>query len=173
MAIRWLCYPRSRRPSQLALDVVEVFKAAESDIDSNSKKLSSNEVLANVRDGLNRLGFDVERGKKAEEKVFVPVLFGLNGQVEKYFEADAYHRESGFVIEVEAGRAVVNNQFLKDLFQACMMHDVAVLAIAVRNLYEGGGQRGKDFEKVITFFDTLYASQRINLPLDAVLIIGY
>jgi len=64
---------------------------------------------------------------------------------------------------------VTNYQFLKDLFQACMMHEVNYLAIAVRNIYRGSN----DFEKVHTFFDTLYASNRLKLPLNGILIIGY
>ena len=113
--------------------------------------------------------FRVEVGKKATEKISVPVLFGINGRLEKYFEADAYHEQEGFVVEVEAGRALVNNQFLKDLFQACMMHDVKYLAIAVRNLYHGSD----DFGKIVRFFDTLYTSRRLTLPLEGILIIGY
>jgi hypothetical protein len=48
----------------------------------------------------------VETGKKASEKILVPVLFGLNGRQEKSFEADAYYKSKGFIVEVEAGRAV-------------------------------------------------------------------
>jgi hypothetical protein len=103
----------------------------------------------------------------------VPVLFGASGKVEKSFDADAYHPKAGFVLEVEAGRAVANNQFLKDLFQASMMKDVEYLAIAVRRLYEGGGQKSKDYERVVAFFDTLYASSRLQLPLRGVVVIGY
>jgi len=73
------------------------------------------------------------------------------------------------VVEVEAGRGVVNNQFLKDPFQACMMHNVSYFAVAVRNLYRGSD----DFNKVCRFFDTLYASNRLHLPLKGILIIGY
>ncbi len=111
----------------------------------------------------------METGKKRDEKVSVPVLFGLNGRVEKYFDADAYHEQEGFVVEVEAGQAVANNYFHEDLFQACTMHDVWYLAIAVRNVYRGS----RDFERVLRFFDVLYASNRITLPLKGVLIIGY
>jgi hypothetical protein len=46
-----------------------------------------------------------------------PSFFGRDGAAEKSFDADAYHRAGGFVLEVEAGRGVVNNQFLKDLFR--------------------------------------------------------
>ena len=73
------------------------------------------------------------------------------------------------VIEIEAGRAVANYQFLKDIFQACVMHDVEQLVIAVRNDYRGSD----DFDVVTNFMDTLYASNRLNLPLKGILIIGY
>lgn len=50
-----------------------------------------------------------------------------------------------------------------------MMQDVDYLATAVCNRY---GQLD-DFEAVIRFFETLYASRRLMLPLKGVLIIGY
>ncbi len=115
----------------------------------------------------------MESGKKKIEKVQVPVLYGNNGRVDKAFEADAHHVSGKFVIEVEAGRGVVNNQFLKDLFQACMMDEVEYLAIAIRNVYESAGYKSHDFERVVTFFETLYASERMKLPLKGILIIGY
>lgn len=126
-------------------------------------------MLAEIRDALVDCGFAVETGKKEADRICVPVLFGLNGRIEKSFHADAYNEREGFVIEVEAGRGVVNNQFLKDFFQACMMHDVKYLAIAVRNTY----RNLNDFERVRRFFDTLYASNRLHLPLEGVLLIGY
>jgi len=159
----------------LSLAVVDAFKCAESEVDSDLHSKNSNEVLAAVAKDLKDAGFAVESGKKKTEKIHVPVLYGRNGKVEKSFEADAYHREAGYVLEVEAGRAVVNNQFLKDLFQACMMHEVRYLGIAVRNSYTSGAKQlvSKDFERVVAFFDTLYASNRLRLPLDGILLIGY
>ena len=50
-----------------------------------------------------------------------------------------------------------------------MMHDLDYLIIVVRNDY----RRNPDFENVTTFFDTLYASGRLQLPLKGILIIGY
>lgn len=100
------------------------------------------------------------------------MLFGENGSVEKSFDADAHDAQRRMVLEIEAGRAVANNQFLKDLFQACMMHDVEYLGIAVRQVYEGGGAL-KDYERVVTFIDTLYASRRLSLPLAGIVVIGY
>jgi len=167
--INWVYYPRSDEATETALKVVEVFKAASNKIDSESHTLKSNEVLSVISGGLKAVGFKVEKGKKASQKIKVPVLFGLNGKLEKSFEADAFNSIEGFVVEVEAGRGVTNYQFLKDLFQACMMHGVYYLAIAVRNIY----RTNRNFESVHRFIDTLYASNRLQLPLKGILIIGY
>jgi hypothetical protein len=126
-------------------------------------------VLAALRPGLVGIGYRVESSKAAVDRINVPVLFGRNGRIQKSFDADAYNREERTVLEIEAGRGVVNNQFLKDLFQACMMVDVDYLAIAVRKIYKNT----KDFERVTIFFDTLYVSRRLALPFKGVLIIGY
>ena len=171
--IQWSHWPKSDIPTELTRQVVSVFESALPEIDSSKYKLPSNKVLEQVTTGLLALGFEVETGKKKEQKINVPVLFGLNGELAKSFEADAYHINEGYVIEVEAGRAVANNQFLKDLFQACMMKGVDYLLIAVRNLYDGGGNNSKDFERVVAFFDTLYASNRLQLPLKGIVVVGY
>jgi hypothetical protein len=167
--INWLYYPRSRKAPDLVRSVVSVFQQVASDIDSGNTKLASNKVLAHVAPGLAALGFRVETGKQKAEKIPVPVLFGLNGRLEKSFTADAHHEVAGMVVEVEAGRGVVNNQFLKDLFQACMMTGVTEFAVAVRNQH----RNDKNFDAVCRFFDTLYASNRLQLPLHGVLVIGY
>lgn len=167
--INWQFFPKSSQlPDQLR-GVIEVFEGHSDDISSAQHSFSSNDVLAIVRDGLINQGYKVESSKKKSDKIKVPVLFGRNGKLEKYFDADAYHETDKIVLEVEAGRAVVNFQFLKDLFQACLMYNVDYLAIAVRNTYASN----KDFETIITFFDALYASNRLVLPLKGILILGY
>lgn len=115
------------------------------------------------------IGFSVEKSKLLEDRIKVPVLFGRNGKLEKSFEADAFDTQYRTVLEIEAGRGVTNYQFLKDLFQACMMYNINYLVTAVRNIY----RKSQDFNKVIAFYDTLYASKRLNLPLKGLLIIGY
>lgn len=168
--INWTYFPQSDRPTEMAGKIVEVFINCADDIDSQTHPIQiSDEVLSKIADGLISLGFQIETGKKKEQKIHVPVLFGRNGLIEKSFEADAYHRSENFVLEAEAGRGVTNYQFLKDLFQASMMHGVEYLAIAVRNIYRSS----QDFEKVFKFFDTLYKSNRLSLPLKGILIIGY
>jgi hypothetical protein len=167
--INWQYYPKRKTIPTHLKNVVDIFVLKQSVISSDDFTLNSNEVLENVSLNLLELNYQVEVSKKTVDKIKVPVLFGMNGKLEKYFDADAYNEDLKTVIEVEAGRGVTNYQFLKDLFQACMMHEVDFLVIAVRNTY----RTKKDFQSVITFFDTLYASGRLILPLKGILIIGY
>ncbi len=167
--INWQYYPKSDKTPSHLQDVVDVFNKQKDEINSLDNQLPSDGVLEFVRQGLEKIEYVVEKSKKKQDKIHVPVLFGRNGSLEKYFEADGLNVNNKTVIEVEAGRGVTNHQFLKDLFQACMMHNIDYLIIAVRNLY----RTSKDFEKVISFLDTLYASNRLTLPLKGILIIGY
>jgi hypothetical protein len=167
--INFQFYPKNKQITHDLRSVVDVFKANVTKFESPKFTLESNEVLNHVANDLNNIGYRVETSKKSSDKILVPVLYGLNGQMEQRFDADAYNEEKGIVVEVEAGRAVTNYQFLKDLFEACVMSDVNYLVIAVRNEY----RNSRDFEKVITFFNTLYTSNRLQLPLKGVLIIGY
>ena len=167
--INWQFFPKSKVLPDHLSDVLGVFAFYQGLIDSDCNNLNSNEVLETVRIGLENQGYQIEKSKKTVDKIKVPVLFGINGKLEKYFEADGYDKISKTVIEVEAGRAVTNYQFLKDLFQACIMFDIDYLIIAVRNNYRGN----PDFQNVNTFLDTLYVSDRLKLPLKGVLIIGY
>lgn len=150
---------------------MNIFKNHENTIESKPRdRQESNDVLAVVSVDLEVSGFRVEVSKKREGKITVPVLFGKNGKIEKHFDADAWNIETKTVIEVEAGRAVTNYQFLKDLFQASMMEGVDFCVIAVRNIYQ---DTQKDFDKVCNFMETMYASERLRLPLRGILIIGY
>ena len=167
--VDWIWFPKSSKPPDLARDIVRVFESAEPEIASESHDLNSNDVLLRIAPGLTSLGFSVESGKKKGQIIAVPVFFGRRGEPEKSFYPDAYWEEKGFVVEVEAGQAVDNHRFLKDLFEACMMNGVVYLCIAVRKIYKGG----KDFEQVVKFLETLYASNRLRLPLEGILVVGY
>lgn len=167
--INYQYFPKNTSCPEHLLRVVEVFEGKSTNISSLTHKLPSNDVLAEVEVGLRKLGYTVESGKKKQDKITIPVLHGLNGKVEKSFDADAYNASLATVIEVEAGRAVTNYQFLKDLFQASMMQDVNYLVIAVRNTYNSKN----DFDMVTRFFNTMYASQRLEVPLQGILVVGY
>lgn len=167
--LRYQFFPRSIAVTQNISAIIQCFQRNFEKINSDNNNYSSNEVLEILRADLSDTNFTVETGKKDEDKIKVPVLFGLNNKIDKSFNADALSADGKIVIEVEAGRAVDNNQFLKDIFQASMMFGVEYLVIAVRNDYRGGD----DFQKIYTFLETMYISSRITLPLNGILLIGY
>ena len=174
--IHYQFFPRSHGLTKEMAQIVDCFKAVDA-AKSADEQYRSNYMLSLVRPHLEKYGFKVETGKAKEEKIDVPVLFGENNSIDKSFFADALSADGRIVLEVEAGRAVRNNQFLKDIFQACMMFDVEYLAIAVLNEYRfnktGGGGISHDYHEVKTFLETLYVSNRIRLPLKGILVIGY
>jgi len=91
-------------------------------------------------------------------------------------EADAYHETEKVIVEVEAGRAHANNQFLKDIFQASMMIDTDYLVLAVKNTYRNNKKTKsftKDFEKINEFIETIFLTGKIQLNLKGILLIGY
>jgi hypothetical protein len=46
------------------------------------------EVLAVLADSLEKIGFTIEKSKKKEDKIKIPVLFGRNGNLKKSFDAN-------------------------------------------------------------------------------------
>ena len=73
------------------------------------------------------------------------------------------------MLEIEAGRAESNNQFLKDIFEASVMVHIDYLVLAVRTIYINK----KDYEIIQGWLDTLYATNRIKFSLKGILLIGY
>lgn len=172
--INFQFFPRSQGATQRILQIIDCFKSVDA---INKEHLKSNEMLALLRPYLEAIDFKVETGKSANEQILVPVLFSDNNEIDKSFAADALSNDRKIVIEVEAGRAVFNNQFLKDIFQACMMVEVEYLVLAVLNEYKfkanGQERSSHDYQSVKTFLETLYVSNRLQLPLKGILLIGY
>jgi hypothetical protein len=167
--VKYQFFPRSQGITDEICKIIQCFTNVEEEINSINNTLNSDEVLEKITPSLLKLGYKVESGKKSSEKIRVPVLFGLNNNIDKEFNADALSHDGKIVIEVEAGRALDNNQFLKDIFQACMMFGVEYLVIAVREVYRAR----KDFDIIYSFIETLYISNRLHLPLKGILLIGY
>lgn len=167
--IEFQFFPRSQGITSQIKSIISCFEIEANKIKSPDFDLSSNQVLEVVRPHLEKINFTCETGKSKDKKISVPVLFGYNNKIDKAFNADAVSQDGKIVIEIEAGRATENNQFLKDIFQACMMFEVEYLVIVVRNVY----RKHKDFEIVHTFLETLYISNRLHLPLKGILLIGY
>ena len=167
--LKYQLFPRSVGITEQIQQVIKCFELAYEKIKSPENELKSDEVLEILRPHLEDAEFIVEKGKTKEKKIHVPVLFGQNNSIDQSFNADGISSDGRVVLEVEAGRAVANYAFLKDIFQASMMHGVEFLILAVRNMYKNSD----DFRKVYTFLETLYISGRLVLPLKGITLIGY
>ena len=159
-------YSEQTVPKHL-LEVVEAFEKNVSRFDSEvfDKDITSNFVLESVREDLENLGYKVESGKKDLEKIIFRFITKSRGEIT--FHADAYNPEQKTIIEVEAGRAVVNNQFLKDLYQASAIKECDYLVIAVKKVY----RKNEDFDKVAKFIDGIFPNPLVKIK--GVLVIGY
>ena len=109
--ITWQYYPKSDATPKHLVEIVEVFKQHDQDIDSSKLTLTSNNVLLILRESFQRANFKVEKGNKLEDKIKVVVLFGRDGRLDKSFHVDAFQEETGTVVEIEAGRAAKNRLF--------------------------------------------------------------
>ena len=165
-------------PPDFTNELIEVFVEAEPRVGTThlEKGLTSDGVLAELRDRLLDLGFEVERGKLAEDKVKRPVFFGENGAPDLQYEIDAFHPEWRCGLEVEAGRAWMGNAIYRDLIQALVMVQVDVLALAVplQYRYQSGGRAvvSKDYANACSVADALYGHSRMTMPY-RLLLIGY
>jgi hypothetical protein len=181
MAVRhsypsWKFYPSRFSPPGWARDVVGVFADAQSLIDSRTNTgVTSDEALEHLRPGLERSGFEVERGKKHEQKIHRPVLFGENGEVVVRYEVDAYQPEHRVVVEVEAGRGAANNADYRDLVRASLMVDADYLVLALMLSYRSGESSNemRSYARTRDRIDAIYASERLMLQLKGVLLVGY
>ena len=178
--INWMYYPKNIKCPEHLISVVRVFQDRSSEISSGAvgtREKNSNEVLKAVSQGLEMLGYETEKNKTKKGKISRPVLFGKNGEIELKYEVDAYSDATKTVIEVEAGQAVMNYKFLKDIIEACLIADSEYLVIAVRNEYytkkKEKEQVSHDFSTVVSSLDAIYASQRISFMLKGIMIIGY
>ena len=115
----WDYFPRNVRPPEWVDPFIATVQAAEPSISTVERKtgLDSDSVLQQLAPGLRELGFAVESGKKASERIRRPVLFGSNGRAAVSYEIDAFHDAYGIVVEVEAGRGARGDAACRDIIR--------------------------------------------------------
>lgn len=164
--IKYKIFPNSCEITPQLRHIINLFESV-------NAKCPSAEILEQIRPSLQSEGYEVKTGRAVKCQVKVPVC-SRNNKILDEFSVDAINKGYGIVLKIEAGRGTQNNEFLKDIFQACMMNKVEYLVIAVLNEYTfGKNQKSYDYEKVTSFLNTLYENDRLKLPLKGILIIGY
>lgn len=178
MHIRFSTFPRTQTPPEFICDVVDVFERHSDEIGTAQleKGLTSDQALAVLRADLVSLGFDVEAGKRTEDKIKRPVFFGENAQPDLQYEVDAWHSQWRAGLEVEAGRAWMGNAIYRDLIQALVMVEMDHLLLAVPQSYKyntgGRATFSRDYENTTSVAQALYGHSRINMPF-SLCVIGY
>lgn len=173
----WKYYPLNATPPDWVYEVVDVVNKCELSISTHESYtgLSSDAVLAELRPGLEGLGFEVERGKLAHEKVRRTVLYGENGVPHVNYDVDAFNDYIGAAVEVEAGRGAANNADYRDIVRTALILDADFLVLVQPYLYRSN-QSAKGipaYENSRDQLDAIYQSRRLQLPFKGVLLIGY
>lgn len=178
----WSYFPRNTRPPQWAEDLVAETARVEDSIHTREagrpkERTSSDAVLGQIAPGLQRLGYQVETGKAADQKIRRPVLFGDDGQAQLTYEVDAFHDELGVAVEVEAGRGAQNGADYRDIIRTSLLLDADYLAmwLPINYHYKQAGRPMKTtaYSNTRSTLEAIYSSRRLILPFTGVLIIGY
>ena len=175
----WRYFPAFKPPPPWVAPLIDVFRSNQAKIDSHlvhDEAMKSDLVLDALADDLEgTMGFEVERGKKTAGKLRRPVFFGDRGKYLRAYEIDAFQPDLGIALEVEAGRATMGNAIYRDLIQASLMVDARHLALAVPAEYRYGSKPTKEpsYAKTYSVVEAIYGSERLVLPFDGVLLIGY
>jgi hypothetical protein len=174
----WFYYPSRSKPPAWVHDFVGAVAAARSAIDSAVVGgLTSNTVLAALAPGLSSLGYTVEISSRAADRIRRPVLFGNAGRERVAYQVDAVHDDLGVLVEIEAGRGARGNAVYRDLVRSSLIVEARFLALGVMREYRhlSGGRpivvRSYDDSKDV--LDSIYASGRLGLPFEGVLLFGY
>lgn len=173
----WKYYPLNSTPPEWVYEVVDVVDRAGlriSTVEAHTG-LSSDAVLAELRPGLEALGFEVESGKGAHQKVRRTVLYGENGRPAVNYDIDAFNDYLGAAVEVEAGRGAANNADYRDVVRTALILDAKFLILMQPQAY-----RSKPHAKPVLAYantrdqlDAIYVSRRLALPFEGLLLVGY
>jgi hypothetical protein len=176
---RWRFFPASQPPPSWAYELAAIFAASRTEIDSmvvHEKRMQSDDVLRTIANDLEqKMGFTVERSKTRLGKLPRPVFFGDEGSYLRTYEIDAFEPTRGIALEVEAGRATMGNAIYRDLIQGSLMVDARFLVLAIPVEYRYGQRptREPSYATTYSVVEAIYGSERLSLPFEGVLLIGY
>ena len=124
---------RATLTPERALDLLVGLLATQQQLIDSTRvqDLTSDRVLSLLADGLAELGYAVETGKGAEDKIRRPVLFGDQGVERVAYEVGAFHDDLGVAVEIEAGPGARANAIYRDLVRTSLIVGARFLALGV------------------------------------------
>lgn len=175
----WRYYPANRKPEPWVHELVGVVASARASLDTATvtSGLSSDVVLKLLGPGLTGIGYSIEAGKAAGQRLRRPVLFGEQGIELEAYEVDGWNNEHGIILEVEAGRGAMGNAIYRDLIRTSLIADARFLALGLMVTYRYRSSERlastKSYEDGRRILDSIFASGRLRLPFEGVLLFGY
>lgn len=173
----WSWFPRNARPAGWVRPFVDSVAAQEGAVSTLLQQgPKSDEVLQVLAPTWREQGFLVEATKSAADRIRRPVLFGEGGKESVAYEIDAWHDAHGVAVEVEAGRGTQNNADYRDIVRASLLLDARFLALLMPLRYAPPSLANSPvfgYRRTYDLLDALYASQRLRLPFEGVLLVGY
>ena len=174
--VRYRSYPRTEPPPPFAEDITAVFRHHADAISFGAAaELTAHQILEILREDLEELGFDVEKGKRKDDKIGRPVFFGDGGRPTLELEVDAYHPGWKCELEIEARPASIGTAVYRSIVQAMVIAEVNTLVIAVPSHHPDAGDTpdmALTYEQTIGVAETLYGQGRFRLPYSLV-VLGY
>jgi hypothetical protein len=176
---QWSYFPRNAHPpgwAELLVGAVEAVRSeisTEASVQDVTERRTSDLVLAALRPGMEKIGYIVESGKGTEQRIRRPVLFGDNGHPEVSYEIDAFHDGLGIAVEVEAGRGAMSNADYRDIIRMSLLLDAQYMVLIMPKIYRYGNSSTHAFDRTRDQMSAIYASERLKLPFEGVLVIGY
>jgi hypothetical protein len=105
------------------------------------------------------------------------VLFGEQGAARTTYSVDAVHESEGVLLEVEAGRGWMGGAVYRDIVRTSLIVDARFLALAIRRTYtyksQGKALVNDDYRLTDDLLDAIFASGRLRLPFEGILLVGY
>ena len=163
--------------SAITKSVEELYEAFESKKDEISKK-RSNGVLSEIHKSFNNSDDFIIESKKEEIKLS---CIHLKKEI-KVTYPDGFIKSSKTIFEIEGGKAIENNNVLKDLLEclSCNRLDdrpfrAEHLIVAVPNVYKVNGRSTYPFKNTVKAYYAFYLSKgkRLPKPLRGIVVLGY
>lgn len=173
----WSYFPRNVRPAGWVPAFVGSVAAHAAEVSTLQQQgPKSDEVLRILAPAWQEQGFLVETAKTLAGRIRRPVLFGAEGREAVSYEIDAWHDGHGIAVEVEAGRGAQNNADYRDIVRASLLVDARYLALLMPLRYAPPSIAKSPvlvYRRTYDLLDALFASQRLRLPFEGVLLVGY
>jgi hypothetical protein len=170
-------FPRWQAAPDWVEPIADIFRKQKLNIDTRVTANVSDKVLAALTPGLESIGFRVEKGGPSKDRLYRPVFFADNGKPAREYEIDSYDPARKIALEVEAGRSVMGNAIYRDIIQMSLMVGVqyGVIAAPLEYRYNSGGRQTKNlsYRDCRSILDAIWAGNRLRLPFEGMLLMGY